>query len=152
MTEELSHLNEQNQPRMVDVSEKPTSHRVATAEGHIRLKRDTVVLIRENKMRKGNVLLTAELAGVQAAKQTANLIPLCHNLFLTKVTVEAELTEAGVMVRCEAKCTGQTGVEMEALTGASLALLTVYDMCKAVDKEMVISDVRLLEKTKKQVC
>ncbi len=133
---------------MVDVSGKPASRRTAKAAGFIRLCPGTVTLIRRSRMKKGNVLLTAELAGVQAAKQTASLIPLCHTLTLSKVCVEAVLKPKGVSVSSEVKCTGQTGVEMEALTAVSVALLTVYDMCKAVDKSMVLSDIRLVEKIK----
>ena len=145
---ELSHLDGQDRPRMVDVTGKPESHRRALAEGFIRLTPETVALIADRQIRKGNVLITAELAGVQAAKQTSQLIPLCHPLMLGKVAVTAELRDAGVHVAAEVKCTGQTGVEMEALTAVSVALLTVYDMCKAVDKSMQIEGIRLIEKTK----
>ena len=147
----LTHINDQNQPRMVDVTDKAISHRVARAEGRIELQEETVALISANGIQKGNVLVTAELAGVQAAKQTASLIPLCHTLLLSKVKVEAVLTETGVTVASEVKCTGQTGVEMEALTAVSVALLTVYDMCKAVDKQMRICGIYLIEKTKTAV-
>lgn len=148
---DLTHLDEHGRPRMVDVGDKGISHRTARAEGFIRLQPETIQRIQGNQLKKGNVLLTAELAGVQAAKQTAALIPLCHTLLLAKVHVTAALEETGVRIVCEVKCTGQTGVEMEALTGVSVALLTVYDMCKAVDKTMVLSDIRLLEKTKEPV-
>lgn len=151
MSSELSHLDAQDRPRMVDVTDKPESHRLALAEGFIRLQPETCQLIAENRIRKGNVLLIAELAGVQSAKQTAQLIPLCHPLILGKIAVSAELAEGGVKVTAEVKCTGQTGVEMEALTAVSVALLTVYDMCKAVDKTMEIGVVRLLQKTKVEV-
>jgi cyclic pyranopterin phosphate synthase len=102
----------------------------------------------ENKIKKGNVLITAELAGVQAAKKTWDLIPLCHNLILSKVNVEARIIEDGVEVTSEVKCIGQTGVEMEALTAVSIALLTIYDMCKAADKAMIIREVKLIKKEK----
>lgn len=147
----LTHMTEDNKPTMVDVSEKPQSYRVARASGSITLTPETIGLIKEDKMKKGNVLVTAELAGIQAAKRTWELIPLCHQLLLTKIKVNAELTETGVSITSEVKCTGQTGVEMEALTGVSTALLTIYDMCKAVDTTMVIGDIKLLEKTKEEI-
>jgi cyclic pyranopterin phosphate synthase len=147
----LSHVHDQAGPRMVDVTNKPQSHRVARAEGHIELCEETVRLIKENKIRKGSVLTVAELAGVQAAKATSQLIPLCHPLLLSHVQVAAALNDQGVTVTSEVKCTGQTGVEMEALTAVSVALLTVYDMVKAVDKTMRISRVHLLEKTKTSI-
>ncbi len=151
MTNDLSHLDDQNRPRMVDVTDKPESHRVAKATGFIRLQPNTCSRIADNSIAKGSVLMTAELAGVQAAKKTPDLIPLCHNLLLTKVGVEAILEDNGVRVASTVKCTGQTGVEMEALTAVSIALLTVYDMCKAIDKEMTVTEVRLIEKTKEPV-
>lgn len=144
----LTHTDARHRPRMVDVSEKAVSYRVARASGFIRLQPETVRLVAANRIAKGNVLITAELAGVQAAKQTPQLIPLCHSLMLSKVHVDATLDARGVTVLSEVRCIGQTGVEMEALTAVSVALLTVYDMCKAVDKRMVLSRVRLLEKTK----
>lgn len=146
---ELSHIGTDNRPAMVDVSDKPQSCRVAKAQGQIKLAPGTVGLIESNQIKKGNVLITAELAGVQAAKKTFDLIPLCHPLILSKINVQATLLEDGVEVFSEVKCTGQTGVEMEALTAVSVALLTIYDMCKAVDKNMVIGQITLLEKTKK---
>jgi cyclic pyranopterin phosphate synthase len=147
----LSHIDERQRPRMVDVSPKGLSHRVATASGWIALKPATVRLIRASTIAKGNVLVTAELAGIQAAKQTASLIPLCHIVPLTKVAVTATLRRNGVAVTSEVKCTDRTGVEMEALTAVSVALLTVYDMCKAVDKTMTLADIRLVEKIKTPV-
>jgi len=133
---------------MVDVSGKPAQLRRARASGRIELAESTVALIRDNNMKKGNVLATAEIAGIQAAKRTPELIPLCHPLGITKVDVTASLEERGVAVTAEVSCVGPTGVEMEALTAASVALLTVYDMCKAVDKGMKIGDIVLIEKTK----
>ena len=133
---------------MVDVGAKPNQIREAKASGYITLSPETVALISENNMKKGDVLTVAEVAGIQAAKRAADLIPLCHTLLLTKVDVKATIIENGVEVNSLVRCVGQTGVEMEALTAVSVALLTVYDMCKAVDKEMVISDVKLIEKTK----
>lgn len=133
---------------MVDVGAKPNQIREAKASGYITLSPETVALISENNMKKGDVLTVAEVAGIQAAKRAADLIPLCHTLLLTKVDVKATIVDKGVEVNSLVRCVGQTGVEMEALTAVSVALLTVYDMCKAVDKEMVISNVKLLEKTK----
>ncbi len=147
----LTHVDDEARPRMVDVTDKPLSYRVARAQGHIDLNEDTIELIKQNRIKKGGVLTVAELAGVQAAKQTPQLIPLCHTLLLSRVQVDALLNERGVTVTSEAKCTGQTGVEMEALTAVSVALLTVYDMCKAVDKTMCISDIHLLEKNKRSI-
>ena len=147
----FSHTDEQGQANMVDVGQKPNQLREAKANGIIRLKPETVKLIRENSMKKGDVLTIAEVAGIQAAKRAADLIPLCHTLLLTKVDVKATLIDSGVEVNSTVRCVGQTGVEMEALTAVSVALLTIYDMCKAVDKEMVISEVKLLNKTKTDI-
>lgn len=133
---------------MVDVSAKPLSARTAVAEGRIALAKETVALIRKNDIAKGDVIATARLAGIQAAKRTAHLIPLCHTIPLSEVKIDIELARDGATVRCTARTVAQTGVEMEALTGVSVALLTIYDMCKAVDKKMAIDDVRLLKKTK----
>jgi cyclic pyranopterin phosphate synthase len=145
---EFSHVDSEGRARMVDVGHKPDQARTATAAGFIRLAPETVALIRADEMKKGDVLTVAELAGIQAAKKTSELIPLCHPLQLTKVKVESELRTDGVRITATARCVGKTGVEMEALTAASVALLTVYDMCKAVDKQMTIVDVHLVEKTK----
>jgi len=136
---------------MVDVGHKPNQIREASAAGFILLQPETVKLIHENQMRKGDVLTIAEIAGIQAAKRTPELIPLCHTLMLTKVDVKATLCDNGVEVKGYAKCIGQTGVEMEALTAVTVALLTIYDMCKAVDKQMIIERVELIEKTKKDI-
>lgn len=137
---------------MVDVGDKESQERVAVASGIIWLQQATARMVRENNLKKGDVLTIAEVAGIQASKNTASLIPLCHPLQLTQVVVEANLTEregrSGVEVTATVRSRGQTGVEMEALTGVSVALLTIYDMCKAVDKEMEIGRVRLIEKTK----
>lgn len=133
---------------MVDVSNKPDQLRIAKAIGHITLLTGTIKMIRENKMKKGEVLTVAEIAGIQGGKKTCELIPLCHPLQITKIDVQASLDKTGVFVECEARCVGQTGIEMEALTAVSIALLTIYDMCKAVDKSMVIDEVKLVEKRK----
>jgi len=145
----LTHLAEDGSVQMVDVSAKSTSAREAIAAGTIRLRQETLELISKNQIGKGNVFATARIAGIQAAKQTSQLIPLCHNLNLSHVEVDIVTAESGLEVKCNARTTAQTGVEMEALTGVSVALLTIYDMCKAVDKEMQIGDIRLLKKTKR---
>lgn len=144
----FSHVNDQGKANMVDVGDKPIQHRTATAGGSIALAPETIRLIRENQMKKGDVLTVAEIAGIQAAKETSRLIPLCHPLQITKAEVKASLTETGVEVSSMVRCLGQTGIEMEALTAVSVALLTIYDMCKAVDKQMVIGPISLLGKTK----
>jgi cyclic pyranopterin phosphate synthase len=144
----LSHIDSNGKANMVDVSAKPDQVRTAIAEGFIRLQPETVQLIRANLMKKGEVLTVAEIAGIQGAKRTSDLIPLCHPLQISKISVKTELTDSGVSVRSELKCIGKTGIEMEALTAVQIALLTVYDMCKAADKEMVIENIRLIEKTK----
>jgi cyclic pyranopterin phosphate synthase len=147
----LTHIAADGRAQMVDVSAKPLSARTAVAEGRITLAKETVALIRKNEIAKGDVIATARLAGIQAAKRTAHLIPLCHTIPLSDVKIEIELPKNGAAVRCTARTVAQTGVEMEALTGVSVALLTIYDMCKAVDKGMVIGDVRLLSKSKQPV-
>jgi cyclic pyranopterin phosphate synthase len=144
----LSHTDKEGRARMVDVGGKETQKRKAIAAGFIQLQPETVQLVLENQIKKGDVITVAEIAGIQAAKRTYELIPLCHSLSLTKVLVNCSLNENGVEVTSEVRCNGQTGVEMEALTAVSTALLTIYDMCKAVDKEMVIENIRLIEKTK----
>jgi cyclic pyranopterin phosphate synthase len=147
----LTHIGTDGRAQMVDVSAKPMSKRRAVAAGKIRLQRETLDLIASNQIAKGNVFATARIAGIQAAKQTAQLIPLCHPLPLGDVKIDVVTSNNGAEVRCTAQTIAQTGVEMEALVGVSVALLTIYDMCKAVDKEMQISDVRLLSKTKQTV-
>jgi len=149
--EKLSHVDEQGRANMVDVGDKKIQQRTARAEGFIHLQPDTIALTKDNKMKKGDVLTVAEIAGIQAGKKTSELIPLCHPLQITKLDVKAELIESGVHVTSYAKCIGQTGIEMEALTAVSVALLTVYDMCKAVDKQMVIGEIKLIEKTKSDI-
>ena len=146
----LTHLDQSGKANMVDVGEKPQSKRMAVAEGFIFLKAETLEMIRENTVKKGDVLTVAEIAGIMAAKKTPELIPLCHQLNLNKVEVRATIHETGVRITATAKCTGKTGVEMEALTAVSVGLLTIYDMCKAVDKNMRISDIVLLEKQKSE--
>ena len=145
----LSHLDSQGRANMVDVSEKPATDRVAVATGRITMTPTTLDLIESGDNKKGDVLATARIAGIQAAKRCADLIPLCHPLMLSSIKVELELDreQSAVNVLATCKVNGQTGVEMEALTAASVAALTVYDMCKAADKEMVISDLCLQEKS-----
>jgi cyclic pyranopterin phosphate synthase len=147
----LSHIGSDGRAQMVDVSEKPLSKRMAVARGKIRLGRQTLDLIARDQIAKGNVFATARVAGIQAAKQTAHLIPLCHTLPLGQVNIEIVVSKDGAEAKCTARTIAQTGVEMEALIGVTVALLTIYDMCKAVDKDMIISDVQLLEKTKATV-
>lgn len=145
----LSHLDEQGAARMVDVSEKAVTSRTATAQGFVRMAPETLALVETGEAKKGDVLATARIAGIMAAKKTHELIPLCHPLLLTKVAVTLTLSHApvGIAVTAEVKVGGQTGVEMEALTAVSVACLTIYDMLKAADKAMVIEGVHLVEKT-----
>src|SRR6266550_8274049 len=145
----LTHIAADGRAQMVDVSGKPLSVRTAVAMGKIRLQSETLDLISKDQMVKGNVLATARIAGIQAAKQTAQLIPLCHTLPLGEVKIDIVASNEGAEVKCTARTIAQTGVEMEALTGVAVALLTIYDMCKAVDRQMSISDVRLLQKAKR---
>lgn len=144
----LTHFDAQGQAHMVDVSAKASTHRVAVAEGRISMLPATLALIQSGTAKKGDVLGIARIAGIQGAKKTSDLIPLCHPIALTRVAVEFEVDDvsSSVLCRATAECTGQTGVEMEALTAVSAALLTVYDMCKAVDRGMTIGGVRLVEK------
>src|SRR6478609_9014869 len=144
----LTHIDSDGRAQMVDVSAKPLSKRRAVARGRIRLQRETLDLIARDQIAKGNVFATARIAGIQAAKQTAQLIPLCHTLPLGQVRLEIVPSSDGVEVKCSAQTIAQTGVEMEALVGVTIALLTIYDMCKAVDKKMAITDVHLVQKTK----
>lgn len=147
----LSHISDDGRARMVDVSAKPLSKRRAVACGKIRLQRETLDLITKDQIAKGNVFATARIAGIQAAKQTAQLIPLCHTLPLGEVSIDIVASPDGAEVQCTAQTIARTGVEMEALVGVTVALLTIYDMCKGVDKEMAITEVRLVKKTKQPV-
>ena len=144
----LTHFDAQGQAHMVDVSAKPATHRVAVAQGRIRMLAATLRLVSEGTAKKGDVLGVARIAGIQAAKKTSDLIPLCHPLALTRVAVEFELEPASdsVLCRCTAETLGPTGVEMEALTAVNVALLTIYDMCKAADRGMTLTDIGLVEK------
>jgi cyclic pyranopterin phosphate synthase len=146
----LTHLDAQGAAHMVDVSDKATTQRTAIASGFIQLQPATMVLLRDQALPKGDVLATARIAAIMAAKQTSNLIPLCHPLPLTKVAVDLRLVDSpvcGVEIEATCRTTGQTGVEMEALTAVSVAGLTLYDMCKAVDKDMVIGAIQLIKKS-----
>ncbi|MDP3833492.1 MAG: cyclic pyranopterin monophosphate synthase MoaC [Hydrogenophaga sp.] len=144
----LTHFDAQGQAHMVDVAAKASTHRVAIAEGRITMLPATLALIQAGTAKKGDVLGIARIAGIQAAKKTSDLIPLCHPIALTRVAVEFDIEPDSHSVRCRAtaECTGQTGVEMEALSAVSVALLTIYDMCKAADRGMVMDGVRLMEK------
>jgi cyclic pyranopterin phosphate synthase len=145
----LTHTDNKGKAVMVDVGNKVAQLRIAKASGHISLAPETIRLIEENLLKKGDVLTVSQLAGISAAKKTSDLIPLCHNIVLDNVKVDAFVDSTGIKVMSEVRCSGKTGVEMEALTAVSTALLTVYDMCKAVDKKMVIDNIYLTEKTKK---
>ncbi len=148
MDDSLTHLDESGAARMVDVGEKPITERIAIVGGRVFMQPKTLKLIRDGAIKKGDVLTVARIAGIMAAKRTAELIPLCHPLALTHIDIQLELDEAAntVNIIATARTRGQTGVEMEALTAASVAALTIYDMAKAVDRSMRISDIRLLEK------
>lgn len=145
---ELTHIRKDGTAAMVDVSEKPVVRREATAEGFVALREETIAAITDGEVPKGDVLAVARIAGIQAAKKTADLIPLCHQLPLTKVVVDFKPETNGVRIIATVRTDAKTGVEMEALTAVSVAALTIYDMCKAIDTEMVIGEVRLLEKAK----
>ena len=151
MKRKLTHIAADGRLRMVDVSGKPLSARVAIASGQIKIKPETVNAITNNQIAKGNVFAAAQIAGIQAAKRTAELIPLCHPLPLSNIDVEFETNAEVITATCTARTKAQTGVEMEALTGVVIALLTIYDMCKAIDDSMEISSVRLRKKTKRAV-
>lgn len=146
---ELTHFDEQGRARMVDVSDKQVTRREAVARGEVRMHPETLTLIKAGKLAKGDVLAVAQVAGIMGAKSTSSLIPMCHPLFISGAKLDFQLDEAGsrVLIEARVKTAGQTGVEMEALTAVSLAALTIYDMCKAVDKDMVIGEIRLVEKS-----
>ena len=145
----LTHINDQGRARMVDVSEKAITHRIAVAAGSIYMQPETLQAIIDGQIKKGDVLAVAQVAGIMAAKQTSAIIPMCHPLMLSGIDIhfETDTEENAVHIKASVKTTGQTGVEMEALTGVSVALLTIYDMCKAMDRGMEISDIHLVEKT-----
>ena len=145
---ELSHVDREGEASMVDVTDKPVVSRVATASGFIEMQAETIDLVNENKIKKGDVLTVAKIAGISAAKQTSALIPLCHSLSLSHVSVDCVQKQNGILLSSTVKTSGKTGVEMEALCAVSVAALTLYDMCKAVDKTMVIGDITLESKRK----
>lgn len=149
MTEKLTHINERGESHMVDVSGKEVTQRSATARAYVEMQPATLAAIKDNQLVKGDVFATARIAGIQAAKKCAELIPLCHPLMLTSIEVAITVDETAqrVVITSTCKLDGKTGVEMESLTACSVAALTVYDMCKAMDKGIVISDIRLVEKT-----
>jgi len=149
MEKKLTHTNKNGKANMVDVSDKEISIRTAEAYSEVRISDDVFKAIKENNIKKGDVLTVAKIAGIQAAKKTAELIPLCHNIFITKIDVELQLNEGKkrVEIKSFAKTISKTGIEMEALIAASVAALTVYDMCKAIDRSMVISETKLISKT-----
>ncbi|NQT31814.1 MAG: cyclic pyranopterin monophosphate synthase MoaC [Deltaproteobacteria bacterium] len=146
---ELTHIDDQGRPKMVDVSSKADTQRQAVAKGTVKMKASTLDLIKQGKTKKGEVLVTAQLAGIMAAKQTPRLIPLCHPILIDEVTVEFKLDEKNstIEITSTVKNTGKTGVEMEALTATAVAALTIYDMCKAVERGMKIENIRLVEKS-----
>jgi len=145
---ELTHTDEQGKVNMVDVSAKPDSERTAEAQGTVYVSKEVYTAIENNTLKKGDVFATARIAGIQAAKKTSELIPLCHNIFISKVSVDIELSGGDkVIIKSFAKTTGPTGIEMEALTAVSVAALTIYDMCKAIDNSMTIAEICLLKKT-----
>ncbi len=144
---DLSHINEQGRARMVDVTDKQSTVRIATARGNVKVNSDTMALIRSGGMKKGDVLAVAQVAGIMAAKKTADIIPMCHPLRLSSVDINFELTDTEIIIQATVKCKESTGVEMEALTAVSTAALTIYDMCKAVQRDIEITDIRLMYKS-----
>jgi cyclic pyranopterin phosphate synthase len=146
---ELTHIDKAGRPRMVDISLKPETERRAVAKGTVKMKAATLDLIKQGQAKKGEVLATAQLAGIMAAKKTSELIPLCHPILIAEVTVDFKLDEknSAIEITSTAKSTGKTGVEMEALTATAVAALTIYDMCKAVDRGMNIENIRLVQKS-----
>jgi cyclic pyranopterin monophosphate synthase len=147
----LTHTDGSGRAHMVDTGDKPVQHRLASATGRINMHPETIELVSNSMMKKGDVLTVAEIAGIQAAKECGTMIPLCHNITLDQVSVSLAIDNIGVTAVSTVRCTGRTGVEMEALTAVSFALLTVYDMCKAVDKTMIITDIRLTKKEKHDI-
>ena len=144
---DLSHINEQGRARMVDVTDKESTVRIATAQGTVKVNSDTMALIKSGGMKKGDVLAVAQVAGIMAAKKTADIIPMCHPLRLSSVDIGFELTDTEIVIQATVKCKESTGVEMEALTAVSTAALTIYDMCKAVQRDIEITDIRLMYKS-----
>ena len=149
MNKTFSHINEHGKPIMVDISEKQNTKRIAMASGIVKMNKDTLLSIFENNIAKGNVLDVANIAGIQAAKNTSNLIPLCHHLQISyvKINFEPNKTKNEIKITSEVSCNGKTGVEMEALTAVCIAALTIYDMCKSIDKKIEINNIRLIHKS-----
>ena len=147
----FTHLDENGKAKMVDVSEKPKIKRTAKAYGKINLQKKTIQMIRDSEIKKGDVLTVAKIAAISAAKRTTDLIPLCHNISVDAIDVDFKVNDDNIEIFSKTVCTDKTGIEMEALTAVSIAGLTIYDMCKAVDKSIMISDVKLLEKTKEKI-
>jgi cyclic pyranopterin monophosphate synthase len=148
---ELTHVNSQGEANMVDISDKKPMRREAVASGTIFMQESTIEMIRKNMVKKGDVLSTARIAAISGAKKTSDLIPLCHNILINKIEVAFEIKSDRIDIESLAVCDAKTGIEMEALTAVSIAALTIYDMCKAVDKHMKISDIRLVKKTKNEI-
>jgi len=144
----LSHTNQDGKAKMVNVSDKPDQKRIAIAEGLISLTEETIQLVKDNKLKKGDVIAVAHIAGIQAAKKTSELIPLCHPLSLHNIEISEEILKNGIKITSQIETIGKTGVEMEALTAVSASLLAIYDMCKSVDKNMIIEKIKLIEKRK----
>jgi len=145
---ELTHVDDTGKAQMVDIGDKPVMQRQAAARGAVYMHRSTLQQIRDNQVKKGDVLATARIAAISGAKKTADLIPLCHNIPIDRIDIAFEILEDRVEILAKAKCHAKTGIEMEALTAVAVAALTIYDMCKAIDKQMRISDIFLQEKTK----
>lgn len=144
---ELTHMNENGRARMVDVGEKDTTLRTAVAKGEILMAKETIEMIRDGKMKKGDVLAVAQVAGITGAKKTSDIVPMCHPIFITGCDMDFEVRNDRVIISATLRTIGQTGIEMEALTAVSTAALTIYDMCKAVDKRMIVQNIRLVSKT-----
>ena len=144
---ELTHFNENGRARMVDVGDKDKTKRVATARGYIAMAGETIETIKGGRMKKGDVLSVAQIGGIMGAKKTWDLIPMCHNILIDGADIDFTIDEDRIWVEARVRTTGKTGIEMEALTAVSIACLTIYDMCKAIDKRMVIGDIKLIEKT-----
>lgn len=147
---EFSHLNKKGEANMVDISPKEIVHREASASGKIFLNPNTIDLIKSDMIKKGDVLSTARIAGMSGAKKTWDLIPLCHNILINKIDVSFSIEKNHIAIQSKAICDGKTGIEMEAITAVSIAAITIYDMCKAVDKNMIISDIKLIDKIKRR--
>lgn len=144
---DFTHFNEEGRAKMVDVTEKPATHRTAIAGGKVKMNAETLKLVRTGGIKKGDVLSAAQIGGIMAAKRTFEIIPMCHPITLTGLDIRFSFEDDGISILAKAKCKGETGVEMEALTAVSSAALTIYDMCKAVQRDMEITDIRLLKKT-----